>query len=110
MFVTHLLNTIHAEKIAIGHVKLFCKDKEHEIKISLPTLDQDDWDKVIPDVLSKQVKLIVNGRMECAPAKINRLIRDALDATAQETGVMYTREASVYFRPRVSPTINSHME
>lgn len=109
VFVNHLLNEIHAEEIAIGHVKFFCVDSENEIKISLPTLDQSGWENAIPEVLGKQVKMIVNGRMECAPAKINRLVAEALDAAAQETGVMYTREASVYFRPRVSPTLNSHM-
>ena len=109
VFAEALSQSIQTDEIAVGHVKFFCEDENHEVKISLPTIAQSDWLDAVPSELNKQVKLIVNGRLECAPAKINRLVQEALDTAAQQTGVMYTREASAYFRPRVSPTLNSHM-
>lgn len=109
LFITDLFNAIQTDEIAIGHVKFFIKDGDTEFKISLPTLEQSGWEEIIPNSLGNSIKIIVNGRLECAPAKINRLVRDALDTAAQASGVIYTREASAYFRPRVSPERNSHM-
>lgn len=108
-FITQLQQSILADEIAIGHLKFFFSDGTHQYKISILSQDDGGWQTRLPPQLSQQVTLIVNGRMECAPAKINRMVRDALDSAAVQTGVIYTREASAYFRPRVSPLINSHM-
>ena len=108
-FIERFHHQIQEEHIAVGHVKFFVKDQGHQVKLSLPSLEEENWQSAIPTSLSSQVTLIVNGRMECAPAKINRLVQGALDFAAAETDVMYTREASAYFRPRVSPLRNSHM-
>ena len=110
LFVTALFDAIKADEIAIGHVKFFFKDAQQETKLSFPTLEEAGWQEKLPVGLGDPVEIIVNGRVECAPAKLNRLVAGALAEMRENVRAEVERKESAYFRPRVYRERNSYQD
>ncbi len=110
LFVTALFDAMKADEIAIGHVKFFFDDGVQESKLSFPTLEEAGWQENFPQGLGNEVEVIVNGRVECAPAKLNRLVAGALADMREVVRATYERKESVYFRPRVYKERNTYKD
>lgn len=96
-----LVDDLRNENIPVGHLKLFLKWDGGDCKISFPTLEEIGWQTKLEGVETGRVEMLVNGRIQAAPAKLNRMITAALDKMTGETGVIFEREANAYFRPRI---------
>lgn len=110
LLVEAIYTSLRNNQIAIGHVKFFFDDGEHASKLSFPTLENEHWCAELPKELSGSVSVVVNGRVECAPAKLNRIVTAALSAMKDAVDVTYQRAASAYFRPRVFREKNSYVD
>ncbi|HET60285.1 MAG TPA: hypothetical protein ENN32_07955 [Chloroflexi bacterium] len=108
IFLNGFAETLRVENVPVGHVKVYLTDGTIHYKGSLVAMDGDGLLASLPDHLGQSVDLILNGRVQCAPAKLNRMVAGALDTMSRQTGTQYIREETAYFRPRVSAERNSH--
>ena len=96
-----LVKALHEEVIPIGHLKFFLDWDVGDCKLSFPTLEETDWQAQLNGFTAGKVEMLVNGRIQAAPAKLNRMIAAALDTMANRTGIQYERQENAYFRPRI---------
>jgi Ni2+-binding GTPase involved in maturation of urease and hydrogenase len=106
-FLHAFAEALRVDNVPVGHVKIFLTDGNEHYKTSLISID-DGFTDSLPEQLGGEVMMILNGRVQCAPAKLNRLVAGALETMRGQTGTQYTREETAYFRPRVSAERNSH--
>ena len=103
-FFEHCTKDLQAENIPIAHLKFFIKDDSQQAKISFTSLEEGQLELRIPEMAGTQIQLLINGRIQTAPARINRLIQSAIDECCQQEEVSFTRSESVYFRPKIQKT------
>ena len=96
-----LVRNLQEEDIPVGHLKFFLEWDGGDCKISFPTLQEAGWQAQLDGKSAAKVEMLINGRIQAAPAKLNRMIAAALDEMAKQPGVFYEREENVYFRPRI---------
>jgi Ni2+-binding GTPase involved in maturation of urease and hydrogenase len=96
-----LVTELQEEAIPVGHLKLFLNWEAGNCKLSFPTLAEPGWQTQLDGAASGKVEMLVNGRIQAAPAKLNRMIAAALDTMAKQPAVQYERQANAYFRPRI---------
>ena len=96
-----LVNALQAEQIPVGHLKFFLDWEGGDCKLSFPTLAEGDWQSRLEGAAAGEVKMLVNGRIQAAPAKLNRMVAAALEVMASQPAVLYEREENAYFRPRI---------
>jgi Ni2+-binding GTPase involved in maturation of urease and hydrogenase len=106
-FLHAFADALRVEQVPVGHVKVFLTDGKEHFKSSLISID-DGFAESWPEQLGKEVDLILNGRVQCAPAKLNRMVAGAFETMGKQTNTAYIREETAYFRPRVSAERNSH--
>jgi len=95
----------NSKAVALFVTALFDAMKADEI-----TLEEAGWQENFPQGLGNEVEVIVNGRVECAPAKLNRLVAGALADMREVVRATYERKESVYFRPRVYKERNTYKD
>ena len=96
-----LVRNLQEEEIPIGHLKFFLDWKNDGCKISFPTLEDPAWEAQLDGIVTGKVEMLINGRIQAAPAKLNRMITAALDEMAKQPAVLYERQENAYFRPRI---------
>ncbi len=99
--IEFLVKALQAEKIPVGHLKFFLDWDGGDCKLSFPTLEEGDWQSRLDGVAAGKVKMLVNGRIQAAPAKLNRMVAAALEGMARQPAVLFEREENAYFRPRI---------
>ena len=100
-FFENCTNGLRQDNIPIAHLKFFISDGKQEAKISFTSLEEGLPEVKIPELEGGQIQLLINGRIQTAPARINRLIQTAIDDCSQQNGVSFTRSESAYFRPKI---------
>jgi hypothetical protein len=101
--VSYLLAAVQAallrQQAAVGHLKTLIRAGEIEVKVSFPTLQDRDWQSLIPHLPGVKVNLMLNARVEMPAAALRQLVRRALDQTAAHCGVTYHESGVAYFHP-----------
>ncbi len=86
-FLEALLDALHREALAIGHLKFLIQAGAVEQKVSFPTLvPEDDWRSGVPDLPGTEVSLIVNARVEAEAGNLQILVTEAALTAAEEAG------------------------
>ena len=90
------LEALRSRGTAIGHVKFLLQAGEFEQKISFPTLDDVGWEQKLPEVLSGEIRLLVNARVEMPAEELRGLFLGVLE----RSGVVYQENEISYFHPK----------
>lgn len=95
-FIGAIANLIDAQRASIGHVKFMVhgSDSAQDVKISLPTLAEPDWQERVPAMAGNQVTVMVNARVETSAEALRELIGRAAQQAAAEAGATL-RESNV---------------
>ena len=101
MMIGTLVKDLRKEDIPVGHLKFFLDWDTGDCKLSFPTLEEAGWQEELDGIATDKVDVLVNGRIQAAPAKLNRMIAAALETMAKQPAVQYGREENAYFRPRI---------
>jgi Ni2+-binding GTPase involved in maturation of urease and hydrogenase len=99
--IAFLVNALREEQIPVGHLKFFLDWEGGDCKLSFPTLEESGWQSQLDGAVTGKVEMLVNGRIQAAPAKLNRMVASALEVMAKQPSVLYEREENAYFRPRI---------
>lgn len=99
--ISALVKSLQAAEIPVGHLKFFVAWEGGQCKISFATWAEEGWQAPLDGVAASELKLLVNGRVQTAPAHLNRMIVAALEEMAGRTEVSYQRAETAYFRPRI---------
>jgi Ni2+-binding GTPase involved in maturation of urease and hydrogenase len=101
MMIATLVKDLREEEVPVGHLKFFLSWEDGDCKISFPTLEEAGWQNQLDGEAVGKIEMLVNGRIQAAPAKLNRMIAAALDMMAKQPAVLFEREENAYFRPRI---------
>jgi Ni2+-binding GTPase involved in maturation of urease and hydrogenase len=104
-FISALEKAIQQKNIPVGHLKFHITDGAQELKLSLVALSGQDWQAGMPGFSGETLRILVNGRIQAAPAYINRLVGDALETAAAQGVRSYERAETAYYRPRIASRI-----
>jgi G3E family GTPase len=73
---------VRSRSIGLGHLKMMIRTGHTHAKIGLTTGDAAAWRAQIPDMHGKELKTLVNTRMEAEPAVIREILVNAAKAAA----------------------------
>ncbi|MCD4672378.1 MAG: hypothetical protein K8R77_06935, partial [Anaerolineaceae bacterium] len=83
VMIASLVTDVQEEGIPIGHLKFFLDWETGQCKFSFPTLlEESGWQAELGDAAAGKVTMLVNGRIQTAPAKLNRKVAAALEVMA----------------------------
>lgn len=92
-----IAQAIREQQWPIGHLKFLVRGAAEQAKISLPTLNDNEWRNQIPELSGSQVTLLVNARVQAPAERLQQVIQQAV---AQVTGnISYTTTNVDYFHP-----------
>jgi Ni2+-binding GTPase involved in maturation of urease and hydrogenase len=95
-----VLDALQEQHLSIGHLKFFIQSGEKEVKVSFPTLPEDDWeDQVGCFDGSDEIQLLINGRIEVKASILKDLIQAALEKVANSFQVEINQVEIDYFHP-----------
>jgi len=100
-FIGAIADLIDAQRASIGHVKFMARGNEpaQDMKISLPTLAEPDWQERVPAIPGTQVTLMVNARVEISAQALRELIGRAAQQAAAEAGATWRESHVSAFHP-----------
>jgi G3E family GTPase len=95
-----VLTTLQAHHAPVGHLKFYIQAGEKEVKISFPTLTEDNWEGQLQgfDGLT-EIQLLINGRVEIAATQLKDLIQSALADAAGAFQAEISQVQVDYFHP-----------
>lgn len=99
--IVSLLQSLTKDQIPIGHLKFFLTWEGGNCKLSFPALSDESWGEQLSGVSIGKVEILVNGRVQIAPANLNRMIATALDEMALVSSALYQRNGTAFFQPRI---------
>jgi hypothetical protein len=104
-FISSLEKTIRGEHIPLGHMKFHVSDSTQDIKLSLVTLEGSEWLEDIPPFTEEELHILVNGRIQVSPARINRMMMTALEKAMGNDVFSFERAETAYYRPRIESRV-----
>jgi hypothetical protein len=90
---------VRDQQLPIGHVKFLVQTRGHEVKISLPSLDQPGWEREIPDLKGNSADVLINARVETPADQLRALVRVAVERAAAESGATVSELDVAYLHP-----------
>jgi len=95
-----VLVSIQALHVPVGHLKFFIQAGEKEVKVSFPTLPEDNWQSQIQGFTGpSEIQLLINGRIEIDAYTLKELIQVALLKTAESFHAEISQVQIDYFHP-----------
>src|SRR5512133_1979818 len=104
-WIANLTGELRQRTIGVGHLKIMLKAGRTEARVSLTAGDTAGWRAQIPEMRGKELKALVNARMEAEPAVIRELVvRTAQAAAAKTQGQVEEKDTEtltpVYPKPK----------
>lgn len=95
-----ILEAVHQQHVPVGHLKFFIQAGEKEVKVSFPTLTEDNWENQVRGFDgSTEIQLLINGRIEVEASVLKELIQQALAKTADSFQAEISHVEIDYFHP-----------
>ncbi len=95
-----VVDAVQAQRLPVGHLKFFIQSHEKEVKVSFPTLTEDNWeDQVRCFNGADEIQLLINGRIEVKASILKDLIQTALEKVANSFQVEINQVEIDYFHP-----------
>ncbi len=101
LLIDALLGDIRRRQLPIGHLKFLVQGSDAQVKISFSTLDQADWQELLPSLNGRRVQVLINARIETDPDTLRHMARQAIDQTAARAGATCEESAVTCFRPNI---------
>ena len=96
-----LVTILHDQKIPVGHLKFFIRSEGEEVKISFPTLYEEQWEDKIPRFLnSRKIEILINGRVEGDASVFDDLVQKVILEISNHEGVKITVIETAAFHPQ----------
>jgi G3E family GTPase len=74
-----ILGSIQEQHTPVGHLKFFIQAGDKEVKVSFPTLTEDNWESQVKGFdRSDRIQLLINGRIEVEAPILKDLIQAAV--------------------------------
>jgi Putative GTPases (G3E family) len=95
-----VLDLTQKQHMPIGHLKFFIQTGEKEVKVSFPTLTDDNWENQVRGFgSSDEIQLLINGRIEVDASILKELIQAALVKAANSFQAEISHVEIDYFHP-----------
>jgi Ni2+-binding GTPase involved in maturation of urease and hydrogenase len=95
-----IISALQEQHAPVGHLKFFIQAGEKEVKVSFPTLTEENWEKIVQgfDGLD-EVQLLINGRVEIAAPALKDLIQASLIKSAHSFQAEISQDEIDSFHP-----------
>jgi G3E family GTPase len=98
--IREILTGIQDRHAPVGHLKFFIQAGEKEVKVSFPTLTEENWEGPLGGFDgSGEIQLLINGRVEIEAANLKDLIQAALAKAANSFQAEISQVQIDYFHP-----------
>lgn len=87
---------LRAQGAGIGHLKFIIQTGAVGEKISIPALEEPDWQERVSDIPGSEVTLLINARVEMPAERLSALLHSVLE----ETGLAYRVQSEDSFHPK----------
>lgn len=98
-FLETLLEGIEQKNATIGHLKAWIKADDCQLKISVPTLEQPNWQNDIPYFESGRFTVLINARIQTSTEILEELMAQSIEVVRWTTRAICTVEKSELFQP-----------
>lgn len=96
--ITFVVNELKYRKISIGHLKFMLIGEAFNQKISFTTISDEKWRENLPSLLTGDVKLMVNSRIETTPDIARGIIQKGISQISVQ-GVNVSESHEQAFQP-----------
>ena len=93
--IHEVVDSLHSQQVAIGHLKFLLRSGDQVIKVSIVTLDDAEFDLALQPLAPEEIQVIVNARVEMPASDLHALFLACLERTQ----VSYVEEEVNYFHP-----------
>jgi Ni2+-binding GTPase involved in maturation of urease and hydrogenase len=97
--LSKLLAELQQEKATVGHLKILLRAGEVEVKVSIPTLQEEGWPDQVPGLPGERVFLMLNARVAMNADRLRSLVRQVLEQVVPSCGGTFTESGVAYFHP-----------
>jgi G3E family GTPase len=98
-----LINAIHStvrdQNWPIGHVKFMIETPDDNVKVSLPSIDEPDWQDAIPVLQGNAANILINARVQAQADQLRSFIHDAIEQASLQTAATYQELDVAAFHP-----------
>jgi G3E family GTPase len=95
-----ILNALHEQHAPVGHLKFYIQAGEKEVKVSFPTLTEENWESQVRGFDdTNELQLLVNGRVEIEAPLLKDLIQAALAKAAHSFRAETSQVQIDFFHP-----------
>lgn len=94
-----LLELLQSAGVSVGHLKFILQSGEVSAKVSFTAIDEPGWQDIIPALPDREVRLLVNARVEAPAEDLRRYFQDALQLTQAKHRFSYQEEDLSFFHP-----------
>jgi hypothetical protein len=98
--IREILTTLQKQQAPVGHLKFFIQAGEKEVKVSFPTLTEENWEGQVGGFDGfDEIQLLINGRVEIDAKNLKDLIQAALAKAADSFQAEISQVQIDYFHP-----------
>jgi G3E family GTPase len=94
-----IFNKIVSQRDTIGHLKLMITSGKEQIKISIPTIEQEGWQEDLLQHQGNEAKILINARVQSSPTELSEIIRMAIHEISKIPGVLISTSPADSFQP-----------
>jgi G3E family GTPase len=98
--IREILTAIQNQHAPLGHLKFFIQAGEKEVKVSFPTLTEENWEGQVGGFDGfDEIQLLINGRVEIEAINLKDLVQAALANAADSFQAEISQVQIDYFHP-----------
>jgi Ni2+-binding GTPase involved in maturation of urease and hydrogenase len=92
-------NAIRAQDWPIGHVKFMIETPSDSTKVSLPSIEQPDWEESVPALKGNEANVLINARVQAEAKSLQEVVQGAMEQATRQTAATYQPIDLAAFHP-----------
>lgn len=98
-WISSLVQEFRSRHFGIGHLKFIFHAGKSDNKVSITSGDSVGWRAQVPEMHAKELKVLVNARVEADPSVVRELVINAAQTSSLKGGVQLEELDAQAFRP-----------
>ncbi len=94
-----LLNGLKEQQVSIGHLKFVIRSEGVYSKLSLTTIETENWQDQVPEILDNQVEMLVNARVEATAEGLRNTVMAAINKAQKAFDFTFEESNIEFFHP-----------
>jgi Ni2+-binding GTPase involved in maturation of urease and hydrogenase len=97
--ISSVKNTIHMQGWPVGHVKFMIRTAEQTAKVSLPSIEEPNWETQVPEMRGDYADVLINARVQAPSESLRSVVHSAIHEACSQAGASFVEQDVAAFHP-----------